>query len=367
MTTWDPRKPYNSLPPPPRADALETPRVLKAAIDARASLARLDQAAASIPDPTILINTIPLIEAQASSEIENIVTTADALFRFLDDDDSADPATREALRYRTALRVGYDALEERGLTAATATRICTTIKGRDMRVRGLPGTHLAHPITGEVTYTPPDGKEIIQEKLSEWERFVHADNGLDPLVRMAVAHYQFEAIHPYADGNGRTGRIINILMLCHLGLLASPILYLSRYIIATKDDYYRHLLAVTGEGAWEDWTVYMLHGVDQTSRSVLSKITAIIELADDFARRARAVTRGGSDRELLAVLFEQPYCRIPTVVSRTGVSRPTATKRLEALADAGMLGDIKVGRDRLFINRELLQVLTRSELNVGHR
>ncbi|MFZ2242255.1 MAG: Fic/DOC family N-terminal domain-containing protein [Gordonia amarae] len=365
MTPWDPREPYNALPQPPQIDVLETPRVLKATIEARAALARLDQAAASIPDPTILINTIPLIEAQASSEIENIVTTTDTLFRFLDDDESADPATREALRYRTALRVGYDAVRRRGLTVATATTICTTIKGREMRVRDLPGTHLAHPITGQVTYTPPDGKEIIQEKLADWERFIHTDNGLDPLVRMAVAHYQFEAIHPYADGNGRTGRIINILMLCHLGVLGSPILYLSRYIIATKDDYYRHLLAVTGESAWEDWIVYMLHGVDQTSRSVLSKITAITELTDDFAHRARAVTSGGGDRELLRVLFEQPYCRIATVVSRTGVSRPTATKRLEALVAAGMLSDIKVGRDRLFINRELLRVLTRSESDLG--
>lgn len=362
MARWNPEKPYNSLPSPPAASVLESSAVLKAAITANRSLARLDQAAVSIPNPSVMINTIPLIEAQASSEIENIVTTTDNLFRFLDEDDSADHATRETLRYRTALRVGFGDTVRRPLTAATAVKICSTIKNREMRIRDLPGTRLAHPGTGAITYSPPEGPEVISRKLTEWETFVHADDGLDPLIRMAVAHYQFEAIHPFADGNGRTGRILNVLMLHQAGLLRSPILYLSRYIIETKDEYYRRLLAVTADGAWHDWILYLLRGVDVASQSALRKITAIRDLQDSFAHRAREVTRGGSDAVLLNVLFEQPYCRISVVVDRCGVSRPTATSWLTALSGAGLLEDVKVGRDRLFINRELLDVLSRREI-----
>ncbi|MET9203215.1 Fic/DOC family N-terminal domain-containing protein [Gordonia sp. NPDC003585] len=362
MTRWNPEKPYNALPPPPASNEVETASVLKAAISANRSLARLDQAAISIPNPTVLINTIPLIEAQASSEIENIVTTTDDLFRFLDDDDGADSATREALRYRTALRVGFDETLNRPITSATAITVCSTIKGHDMRVRDLPGTRLAHPVTGAVTYSPPEGQDVVVQKLHEWETYIHADDGLDPLIRMTVGHYQFEAIHPFADGNGRTGRILNILFLRQSGLLESPILYLSRYIIATKADYYRLLLAVTAEEAWEEWLLYMLRGVELSSESTLRKIAAIRELEDTYAQRAREFTRGSVDVELMAVLFEQPYCRISTVIERCGVSRPTATKWLNALAEAGLLEDVRAGRDRLFINRELLDILTRTEL-----
>ncbi|MGV9710973.1 Fic family protein [Gordonia sp. NPDC003424] len=363
MAIWKPDRPYNALPRPPKPSDVESTAVLKAAITANRALAQLDQAAVSIPNPTVMINTIPLIEAQASSEIENIVTTTDDLFRFLDDDDSADPATREALRYRTALRVGFDATLHRPLTTATAVSICSTIKGRDMRIRDLPGTRLAHPTSGVVTYSPPEGVDVITRKLADWETFIHADDGLDPLIRMAVAHYQFEAIHPFADGNGRAGRILNVLMLSQAGLLRSPILYLSRFIIETKDDYYRKLLAVTADGSWHDWILYMLRGVDVSSRSALRKITAIRDLQESFAHRARAATRGGSDAELLNVLFEQPYCRISVVVERCGVSRPTATAWLTALSAAGLLDDVKVGRDRLFINRALLDTLSRREID----
>lgn len=361
MTDWRPDRPYNELPPPPSADDLETRRVLKAAIGANTALGQLDQAVISIPNPTVLINSLPVLEAQASSEIENVVTTTDELFRHLDDDAGADPATRETLRYRTALRVGFEMTNERGLTAATASAVCSTIKGREMKVRAVPGTRIASPATGEVVYSPPEGRDVIVEKLSEWERFVHADDGLDPLVRMAAAHYQFEAIHPFSDGNGRTGRIVNVLMLVEAGLLRLPVLYLSRYLIDTKNDYYRLLLAVTAEPAWEEWVLYVLKGIEVTSRYTLRKVTAIRALQDDFSRRARAVTKGGTHSELQSVLFEQPYCRINTVVERCDVSRPTATSWLSALAKNGMLQDVKIGRDRLFINREFLQLLVRKE------
>jgi Fic family protein len=358
---WAPDRPYNDLPAAPSGDSLETRRVLKAAIGARSALAQLDQAVVSIPNPAVLINSIPLLEAQASSEIENIVTTTDELFRHLEDEAGADPATRETLRYRTALRAGFEHTKERGVTTATASAVCSTIKGREMKVRALPGTSIVRPGTGEVIYSPPEGREVINEKLSDWERFIHAVDGLDPLVRMSAAHYQFEAIHPFSDGNGRTGRILNVLMLMDAGLLRLPVLYLSRYIIDTKNDYYRLLLAVTAESAWEDWVLYVLAGIELTSRYTLRKIAAIRTLQDDFNQRARAATRGAADAEFQSVLFEQPYCRIATVVARCDVSRPTATSWLNALVDAGLLETVKIGRDRLFINREFLQLLVRQE------
>lgn len=359
--TWRCDKPYNELLPPPAADELETKDVLRAAIGASAALAQLDQAVVSIPNPTVLINSIPLLEAQASSEIENIVTTTDELFRHIGEDTSAaDPATRETLRYRTALHRGFRLTNERGLTASTAAAVCSIIKAREMKVRAMPGTRIANPNTNEVIYSPPEGRDLIEGKLSEWEKFVHTDE-VNPLVRMAAAHYQFEAIHPFSDGNGRTGRILNVLMLVEAGLLRMPVLYLSRYIIDTKNDYYRLLLAVTATGAWEEWILYVLRGIEKTSRMTLRKIDAIRDLQDDFGQRSRTISKGTAHSEFQSVLFEQPYCRINTVVERCAVSRPTATSWLSSLADAGLLQDLKVGRDRLFINREFLNLLTRVE------
>lgn len=358
---WDPEVPYNDLSPAPGTEVLETRATLKAAIGARAALAQLDQASSLLQNPAVLINTIPLLEAQASSEIENIVTTTDALFQYAEDERGADPATRETLRYRTALRVGFELTHERGLTVTTAKAVCSTIKGVEMDLRALSGTRIGNPATGKVSYSPPEGKSLIAEKLADWERFVHAPDGLDPLIRMAAAHYQFEAIHPFTDGNGRTGRILNVLMLIESGLLGLPMLYLSRYIIETKNEYYRLLRAVTADGAWEEWVLYILAGVEETSLATVGKIHSLRELQADYARRARQVTRGGADAEFQAVLFEQPYCRIGVVMERCDVSRPTATSWLSALADAGMLQDVRAGRDRLFVNREFVQLLLRRD------
>ncbi|MEV6064495.1 Fic family protein [Nocardia asteroides] len=246
----------------------------------------------------------------------------------------------------------------RGLTSSTAVEICSTIKDRQMRLRDLPGTRIGNPVTNEIIYSPPEGREIVAEKLADWERFIHSEDGVDPLIVMAAAHYQFEAIHPFSDGNGRTGRILNVLMLVEAGLLRLPVLYLSRYIIDTKRMYYRRLRAVTADNAWESWLLYVLAGVAQTSETTVAKINTIRLLQEDFAQRARSVCKGGSDSEFQAVLFEQPYCRIATVMERCGVSRPTATGWLSGLAGAGMLRDMKIGRDRVFVNTEFLQLLT---------
>ena len=239
--------------------------MLKQCVLARAALAELKQAAELIPNPAMLINTLPLLEARASSEIENIVTTADNLFRHLQADSGADSATREALRYRRALLQGVAALKTRPLTTRTAESICTQIKSVEMSVRKVPGTALANDATGKVVYTPPEGEARIRDLLANWERFLHEEETIEPLVRMAVAHYQFEAIHPFTDGNGRTGRVLNSLFLVEQGLLPLPILYLSRYIIANKADYYRLLLGVTRDGAWEPWLLYMLRAVEDRS------------------------------------------------------------------------------------------------------
>ncbi len=230
-----------------------------------------------------------------------------------------------------------------------------------MAVRAVPGTRIANPTTREIVYAPPEGADLIREKLAAWEKFVHADDDLDPLVRMAVAHYQFEAIHPFHDGNGRTGRVINILMLIEAGLLHDPILYLSRAIIARKNDYYRLLRAVTADGAWIDWVLYMLDVVRDSATSTTRKIGAIRTCQEDIAERARAATPGGRDAQFLAVLFEQPYCRINTVADRCDISRQTASSWLHALVGVGLLRDVKVGRELLFVNDEFLDVLTRPE------
>lgn len=357
---WNPTEPYNELAPLPPTTEVETRRVLKATVSARAALAALDQAAQRIPNPAVLINALPILEAQASSEIENIVTTTDDLFKFAGDEAAATSSdTKETLRYRTALFSGMSSLKSRPLTTTTAIEICSIIHSREMTVRRLPGTFIGNPTAHEAIYTPPSGEALILDKLAEWERFIHQPGDLDPLVVMALAHYQFEAIHPFADGNGRTGRILNLLLLIDAGLITQPILYMSRYIIQHKNDYYRLLLDVTSEGAWEEWTLFMLEGVRATAVSTIEKIDAISDLQVETLDQIRAST-GGANADLLAVLFEQPYCRIANVVERCSVSRPTATGWLNSLVAKGVLFDVRVGRERLFINTAFMELLRRS-------
>lgn len=360
--SWKADVAYNTLPElPPRVE-VETKRVLKAAIAARAALAALDQAVRRIPNPAVLINSIPVLEAQASSEIENIVTTTDDLFRFAQDEDASDnPAVKETLRYRSALFAGFESLTSRPLSVTTAVDVCSAIKLHDMRVRVLPGTYIGDPLNQRAVYTPPSGEMVIRDKLANWERFIHDSAELDPLVVMAVAHYQFEAIHPFEDGNGRTGRILNVLLLISAGVLSLPVLYLSRYIIRRKTDYYELLLGVTRDAAWEDWILFILEGLRETAEATIGKIDAISALQRATEARIREETTAGGNSDLLAVLFEQPYCRIANVMERCRVSRPTATTWLNSLVDAGVLDDHKVGRDRLFINVAFLQLLTRDE------
>ncbi len=356
---WDPLRPYNDLPRLPPGVELETKPVLKQCVTARAALAELKQAAELIPNPAMLINTLPLLEARASSEIENIVTTADKLFRHLQADGGADSATREALRYRRALLDGVKALKTRPLTTGAAEAICTRIKSVRMSVRKAAGTALASDSTGEVVYTPPEGEARIRDLLANWERFLHEEETLDPLVRMAAAHYQFEAIHPFTDGNGRTGRVLNSLFLVEQGLLPLPILYLSRYIIAHKADYYRLLLAVTREAAWEPWLLYMLRAVEDTAGWTTAKIGAVRKLATATAEHVRAKLPKIYSRELVDAIFEQPYCRIANLVEAGIAGRQAASRYLKALVAIGVLSEQSFGKEKLFVHPRLMNLLTR--------
>lgn len=356
---WDPKKPFNELPPPP-TERLESRAVLKAIAPARAALGALDQAVYRIPNPGVLLSNIPLLEAQASSEIENIVTTTDDLFQFADSPQSSkNAATKETLRYRSALFAGEENIRNRPLTAKTAELVCSKIQGHDVSVRSHEGTYIGDPSTRQPRYTPPTGKRLLQKKLHEWEVFVHeaANAGVDPLVVMAAAHYQFEAIHPFSDGNGRTGRILNVLILLELGLLHEPVLYLSRYIIEHKQGYYDHLLSVTRDDDWENWLLFILEGVRATSRRTLKLIDGIEELRGSVREELRSLGKTAANLDLLDVLFEQPYCRITSVMERCDVSRPTATNWLRELRALGVLDEVKLGREVLFVNTQLMQIL----------
>ncbi len=359
---WSPEIPYNDLPLLPPAIELETRAVLKRCITARAALAELKQAAELIPNQAMLINTLPLLEAKDSSEIENIVTTTDKLFQFADSNDiHADHATKEALRYRSALHEGWQTLSRRPINTNLAESICSQIKGIDMSVRKVPGTALANDKTGEIIYTPPEGETVLRDLLGNWEKLLHQQPELDPLIRMAVMHYQFEAIHPFTDGNGRTGRVLNILYLVQEELLTLPILYLSRYIIANKDQYYSKLLAVTGEQAWEPWLLYMLEAVEVTAQWTTQKIISIRDLADHTAEHIREKLPKIYSRELVDTIFEQPYCRIGNLVDANIAKRQTASEYLKKLVNIGVLIEHRAGRERLFIHPKLMALITKDK------
>ena len=358
-STWHPAQPHNHLPALPPRHELESRVVLKACIEARAALAELKQAAELIPNQAMLINTIPLLEAKDSSEIENIVTTTDQLFQFAQGHDKADPATKEALRYRTALHQGFESLKARPLCTSTAVDICRTLKGVEMDIRRTPGTQLANDRTEEVVYTPPEGEARLREMLANWERFLHHQIELDPLIRMAVGHYQFEAIHPFTDGNGRTGRVLNILYLIQEELLGLPILYLSRHVIAHKADYYRLLLGVTRDGAWEPWLIFMLQAVAETSHWTTRKIAAIRTLAEHTTEHVRTRLPKIYTRALVDVIFEQPYCRIGNLVDKGIAQRQAASRYLHDLTALGVLREMPFGKEKLFIHPKLMQLLSR--------
>lgn len=359
--SYDRSLPFNDLPLlPPKAE-LETRNVLKQVTASSRALADLRGLARLIPNQRILINSITLQEARLSSEIENIVTTSDELYRAAADaDGGADPSTKEVLRYREALWHGYQEILHRPLTTNLFIEIAQIIKKTDLNVRKVPGTKLANPKTNEVIYTPPEGEAVIRDKLANLEKFLYPnpDDGLDPLIRLAVMHYQFEAIHPFPDGNGRTGRILNILLLVERKLLDIPVLYLSRYILENRASYYEGLRRVTEEEAWEDWIMYILKAIETTARETQDRVQQILTLMETVQAQVQEKASGIYSKDLIEIIFRNPYCKIKFVEEVGKVTRQTASTYLKTLSGLGILRPHKIGREIYYINDRLFKVLT---------
>jgi Fic family protein len=337
----------------------ETPPILKQLASASRQLAELKGVAASIPHQGILISTLGLQEAKDSSAIENILTTHDELFRDAAfPEDAVGGAAKEVLRYGQALRVGFAAVVGSGLlTVNHILEIQAELERSRAGFRKVPGTTLKDS-SGHVVYTPPAPNEIVA-LMTDLERFINDDQQgeVDALIRMAVIHHQFESIHPFYDANGRTGRIINVLYLVKQGLLDIPVLYMSRYIVRTKGDYYRLLQAVRDDNTWEEWVSYLLRAVEETARQGIATVIAIRAALLDAKHRIRDAFRFYS-QDLINNLFTHPYTKIQFVERDLQVSRLTATKYLEALTGAGFLEKRKIGRSNYYINVALTAILT---------
>jgi Fic family protein len=359
INSWNCENPYQGLPHlPPKDIDIESKVILKKCVSARAALAELKKAAELIPNQSMLINILPLLEARASSEIENIVTTTDRLFQFGQLEANADPATKEALRYSHALMEGFKALSKYPINTRVIEQVCSTIKGTNMSVRRVPGTQLINDRNKKVIYTPPENEKLLRDLLADWEQFLNGNEDIDPLIRMAVGHYQFEAIHPFMDGNGRTGRILNTLFLIQEGLLSLPILYLSRYLIQERDSYYKLLLDVTKKGAWEEWIVFILTGVEETSKWTIDKIEAIKKLMSHTIDHVKSNAPKIYSYELISIIFELPYCRIQNITERNLAGRQAASRHLKELVQIGVLEEIPVGREKLFLHPKLMRLLS---------
>jgi Fic family protein len=341
------------------ARRFETPRILKQLARSSRKLAELKGIAASMPNQAILINTLSLQEAKDSSEIENIITTHDELFK--DDvlpEAFANPAAKEVLRYRQALRVGFGLVRETGLlTANHIVQMQGELERNHAGFRKLPGTVLKDG-AGRTVYTPPQEPAEIVALMGALERFINDVDlfDADPLVKMALIHHQFESIHPFYDGNGRTGRIINVLYLVKEGLLDIPVLHLSQHIVRTKARYYDLLQRVRTEDLWEEWVLYMLEGVELTAGRTLQTVQAIKTALMDYKHRIRAGHKFYS-QDLINNLFSHPYTKIEFLQRDLDVSRMTATRYLDALADAGFLHKQKIGRGNYYINLALNEIL----------
>ena len=357
---FDPRRPFDALPLlPPRVD-VETKPILKQALAASRAVAELKGAGHMIPNQAILINAIPLQEAKLSSEIENIVTTQDELFRAtLGENADVSAEAKEVLRYRTALRQGFEALESGALSLDLLRTICSTILDQPTDFRSADElVYIGNRTATRVTYTPPRGGAPLLAKLRNLESYLLEPDGPDPLIRMAVAHYQFEAIHPFVDGNGRTGRILNILYLLHAGLLEIPTLYLSRYILRHKPAYYQLLRSVTENGDWEPWLLYILKGLEETALWTTGRIQAVRDLFEETAYRCRTQLPKVYSKDLIELIFELPYCRIAFVVNAGIAKRQTASEYLQELERIGILTGEKRGREVIYKHPALLDLLT---------
>ena len=353
-----------TIPLLPPSNPVETMAVLRKVAEAHRYLAELKGVAESIPNDRILVDTLSLQEAKDSSAIENIITTDDEVYRsdylamaF------ATPAAKEVHRYAEALKLGFEEVRRSGgIGLNTMLRVQAKLEDNSAGLRKLPGTVLKNERTGEVGYSPPQDHSTILQLMHNLETFLNDDALMDadPLVKMAIAHHQFETIHPFYDGNGRTGRIINILYLVRHGLLDLPILYMSRYIIQNKADYYRLLQQLRVDGNWEPWVLYMLEAVARTAQQTIGQIKAIKVLMQRYKQRLRTEQPKLYSQDLLNNLFRHPYTKIDLMMRDMGVTRITATRYLNLLVEMELLELVKVGRTNFYLNGPLFDLLRKS-------
>lgn len=350
--------PYNDLPLlPPKAD-IETKEILRKTISAGRALAQLNGTLLNLPNPTLFLDTIYLQEAKASSEVENIITTNDELYKSLVADKKVEnSATKEVLSYKEALWLGLEQLKKKPfITTNLCISIVQCIKQNTASIRVTPGTTLSNT-KGEVIYTPPSGEPIIREKLANLEKFINEDEKIDPLIKMALMHYQFEAIHPFADGNGRTGRILLLLYLKLSGLLDTPAIYLSEYIIKNKSDYYKSLRSVTESNDWENYILYMLDMIEETSNKGLERLNKITTTMARTAEEIKAKLPKVYSKDLVEILFRLPYTKRQHLIDENIGNPKTVGNYLQTLEENGFLKSVKVGKEKLYLNERLLKIL----------
>jgi Fic family protein len=351
-------KPYNDLPLLlPDKSVWESINVYKKLAEARAALAELKGRLPIIPNPLMLINTLVLQEAKDSSTIENIFTTNDALYKaFSSPTAGPDSATKEVLRYREALWNAFTKMNKSSdFSEKTALEIFRTITGKKEGIRNV---QVYVGSAAHVVYTPPQPGSILSNKMKNWFDTAINKNTIDPLIKMAMLHYQFEAIHPFTDGNGRTGRILNVLYMCKEKLIDLPVIYISKYILEYKNDYYRFLKEVTENGNWENWTLYMLDAVSHTAAITLKKVNAIYESYLAAIEKVKTKAPDIYSRELIEVIYNQPYCKIAILEEKKIASRNTASKYLRTLEELGLLKSEVVGRETLYRNLALYRILS---------
>ena len=358
MNKFDRILPYNKLPLlPPQAD-IETKKILRKTISAGRALAQLNGTLINLPNPTLFLDTIYLMEAKASSEIENIITTNDELYKTLvSSKNMENSATKEVLSYKEALWLGLNQLKINPfITTNLCIKIVQCIKQNSASIRVTPGTTLANA-KGEVIYTPPSGETLIREKLANLEVFINEDETFDPLIKMALMHYQFEAIHPFADGNGRTGRILLLLYLKQSGLLDTPAIYLSEYIIKHKADYYKKLRGVTENSDWESYILFMLDMIEKTAIIGLDRLNRITEIMNQTTEKIKKQLPKIYSKDLVEILFRLPYTKRQHLIDENLGNSKTVGNYLLTLEENGFLKSIKVGKEKLYLNESLLKIL----------
>lgn len=365
MRSFNKDQPYNNLPLlPPEAD-LNTKEILTKTIKASRALAQLNGAIRNLPNPGLFLDTLHLQEAKASSEIENIITTNDDLYKAVVADKKFDnPATKEVISYKEAIWLGINQLEKRPfITTNLCIELVQCIKQNTSGIRTTPGTTLTNN-TGEIIYTPPSGEQVIRQKMANLESFINEYDLADPLIKMAVAHYQFEAIHPFSDGNGRTGRILLLLQLKLEHLLDIPALFLSEYIIENKDKYYEGLRTVTERNDWSKFILYMLDMVETTATKGLYRLESIVQLMETTAQEIKEKLPKVYSKDLVEVIFKLPYTKRQNLIDINLGTPKTVGNYLIALEEEGFLKSVRVGKEKLYLNQKLINILESKRPNL---